>query len=390
MLLVVALAGLWVVPGARDALRLRATGADPVALSDIRLDGGLTAGRVAGEIDTALGSGDPDLADSLVALADRRSIPVDDTRRKRVAAAMDVYPIDDALTFGRGAIMGEAEGATGLAGAFAGDLVGIGDVRDLAREGWNYATGAPADPVIMGLAAIGLAVTAATWASVGQAAPLRGGLTLIKALRRGGRVSAGLARSLGRMVGEAVDLPGLKGAIRSAGALDLASARAAMVAAVRPARLAPLATMTRDAVTIARRSGTRALDDAFALARSPAEVGRAARLSGGFGRATRGALKVLGRSALLIGEAVLAIGSWILAGCAWLVAIALAAARLGRWLGGLPARRRKRPPTRHPPSGPQMPPAIRGRGFQTIAPATQARALPSNGREPPISAEVTL
>ncbi len=45
------------------------------------------------------------------------------------------------MTLHRGAVVGDVGGITGLAGAFAGDMVGIGDVRDLTREGWRAARG---------------------------------------------------------------------------------------------------------------------------------------------------------------------------------------------------------------------------------------------------------
>ncbi len=60
----------------------------------------------------------------------------------------------------------------GFAGATTGDLMVYGDIRDLGREGWRYLRGEKADPLLMGLAAAGLAVTGVTYWSLGATAPV--------------------------------------------------------------------------------------------------------------------------------------------------------------------------------------------------------------------------
>jgi hypothetical protein len=323
------------------ALRVHRAASDPVALSEVSLDPVATPARIAQEIDAALASGDADLAASFLDLAERRAIPVDGARRSAVAAVLDGTVWDTALTFARGAMIGDVGGMSGMAGAFAGDMAGIGDLRDLAREGWRLAHGEEPDRLVMGLAAVGLAVTTASWLSAGEAAPARGGLSFIKTLRKAGRLSAELTESVARGLRDAVDMPGLGRALRAAGHLDLSAARVATAAALRPARLAPLAAMSRDAATLLKRGGSKAVEDAFGLARSPRELTRVARLSEGMGRATRATLKLLGRGAILLSEGVAVLAGWLLTGCLWLLALALTAARFGRWLGRIRLRRRR-------------------------------------------------
>jgi hypothetical protein len=333
----------WVWPGVSGAIRLSRAKSDPVALSDIVLANALPPGQVATEIDAALAAGDGELADSFVALADRHGVPVDDARRVRVTEALEGSVLGTAWNFARGAVVGDTDGVSGIAGAFAGDVVGIGDVRDLARESWNMATGEPTDRLVMGLAAVGLGVTAATWLSAGEAAPARGGLTVLKRLRKAGRMSDGMVSSLGRVVSDAVDLDGLGRAARSLRNFEISAAGDAAAAAIRPAKLAPLAAVSRDAAKIARTSGTRALDESFAISRTPGDLGRVARLSEGLGRATRATLKLAGRAAILLTEGLAAIAGWLLTGLAWCLAVALGAARFGRWLARPPWRRRRGP-----------------------------------------------
>lgn len=108
----------------------------------------------------------------------------------------------------RGAITGGAQlgGSTDeapdvslevLVGAIATDLFVVGDIRDLVIQGYRYASEGEADPVIVGLSAVGIATTLAPeidWApSVLKAARRAGALGerlsewLVKALR-GGRM----------------------------------------------------------------------------------------------------------------------------------------------------------------------------------------------------------
>ncbi|WP_204313415.1 hypothetical protein, partial [Klebsiella michiganensis] len=77
------------------------------------------------------------------------------------------------------------------------------------------AMGEDTDHLILGLATAGLAVTAATYVSVGGAAPLRAGLTLVKDTQKVGRLSEGLVHFAGRSAREAVDAPVLQKAVAS-------------------------------------------------------------------------------------------------------------------------------------------------------------------------------
>ena len=62
---------------------------------------------------------------------------------------------------GWGALTGRGTSGSALAGAMAGDLVAVGDVRDLVIEGAKKFVGAENDPVIAALSSAGLATTLA-------------------------------------------------------------------------------------------------------------------------------------------------------------------------------------------------------------------------------------
>src|SRR3569833_4232793 len=116
-------------------------------------------------------------------------------------------------SFAYGFVSGEPTDATSFAGTALGDLFVCGDIRDAVREGARLATGEKADELVLGLAGVGLTITAGTYATVGAAAPARVGLTLAKAARKTGRLSSRLAGSVGRMLRGVVDWAALKKAI---------------------------------------------------------------------------------------------------------------------------------------------------------------------------------
>jgi hypothetical protein len=327
-------AGAVIAPSAWQSLQLRWSVDDPAALADLQLNAGaLTTESVEAELAAAVVTEDHDLAHSFIALADAHGVPVSAAQRARVTALEKAVPERAARDFAGGFITGETGSLSGLAGAVTGDMVGYGDLRDLWREGQKRARGEQADELVIGLAAVGLAITAGTWATIGSALPARGGITVVKAARTTGRLSKPLAASLTRMTADVVDKSAVRKALSAAGRLDLGEARMAVQSAVRPGAAGRLKALSNDAAAVYARTGHRGAMQTLALAENADEVGRAARLAAAQGPKTRAILKTLGRGALVLGAALSAVVSWTFAGLAWMVAVALVARRLGLWLG---------------------------------------------------------
>src|SRR5207302_4867592 len=101
-----------------------------------------------------------------------------------------------AARFARGFVTGKPEDVASAAGMLTGDLFVFGDIRDIVREGWHGLRGEEVDPLVLGLAGTGIAVTAGFYFSAGLAAPARAGLSAAKAARRGGYIGAPLVRLL--------------------------------------------------------------------------------------------------------------------------------------------------------------------------------------------------
>ncbi|MGC2778772.1 MAG: hypothetical protein WA418_24390, partial [Bradyrhizobium sp.] len=175
-------AALW--PHAHRAGAVIAAQEDPAQLSELQIISVVQndPARIAQGIEDALAAGDPDLADSFVALARDHHVALDEAQVGRVddAVAAEKAPASVAKRFATGLVTGQADDVASLSGTVAGDLFVFGDIRDAVREGKHLAMGEETDRLVLGLATAGLAVTAATYVSAGGAAPVRAGLTLVK------------------------------------------------------------------------------------------------------------------------------------------------------------------------------------------------------------------
>jgi hypothetical protein len=306
-------AALW--PNARNAWAVLAAQDDPAELSSLQVNSALRNNQslIHDNIEAALAAGDADLAGSFAELARDNNVALGDELSKRVsdAVAEDNSAGQFAKRFATGLVTGNADDVASLSGTVAGDLFVWGDIRDVAREGKHLAMGEDTDHLILGLATVGLAVTAATYVSVGGAAPLRAGLTLVKDTRKVGRLSEGLVQFAGRSAREVVDAPVLQKAVASGSVLRPGETIGAMKAAFRAEKAGALVRLAKDVGRIGEKAGIKAAQDTLKIAESPKEVARAARLAEKKGGQTRAILKTLGRGALLLATGAFNLTLWL-------------------------------------------------------------------------------
>jgi hypothetical protein len=312
--LALGIAAAYVAPRGLEADALLAIEDDPVALADRALDRSFDAALATREIEAALAAGDADLASSFVELAQARQIALDPALTARVAAAVaDAGSASHAAdSFARGLFSGEPDDVAGLAGTALGDLFVFGDIRDAVREGVRYAKGEPVDQVVLGLACVGLAITAGTYATLGAGGAARVGLSVAKAARKTGRLSADLTQWIGRSLRGVVDGGRLKAAISGASLAEPAVAMRAAREAVKLDRAGGLMRAARNVGEIQTKAGTRAALDALKIAESPRELARVAKLAEKSGGKTRAILKTVGRSAIVLSTALFDLGLWII------------------------------------------------------------------------------
>jgi hypothetical protein len=302
-------------PQARDAGAILAAQNDPSELSDLELNSALRNNRtaIADNIEAALAAHDADLANSFVELASAKNIPLDDALSKRVsdAVAEENSSAHFAKRFATGLITGNADDIVSMSGTFAGDLFVFGDVRDVVREGKHLAMGEDTDRLVLGLAAAGLAVTAATYVSIGGVAPVRAGLTLVKDARKVGRLGEGLTEWAGRSARDVVDAPVLENAVMSGSVMQPGQTITAIRAAFHAEKAGALVRLAKDVGRVSEKAGMRGALDTLRVAEGPEDVARAARLAESKGGQTRAILKVLGRGALLLAAGAFDLTLWV-------------------------------------------------------------------------------
>jgi hypothetical protein len=311
-------AALW--PHAREAGSIILAQDDPADLSDARIDAVFRDNQaqknqaaVAEQIEAALSAGDADLASSFVSLAREKNIPLADELSRRVADAVTEEGSSAHLAkrFATGLVTGNADDVASLSGTVAGDLFVFGDIRDVVREGKHLAMGENTDRLVLGLAAVGLAVTAATYVSFGEAVPVRAGLTLVKDARKAGRLGEGLTEWAGRSARDVVDTPVLQRAVASGSVMRPGETVSAIKAAFRAEKAGGLVRLAKDVGRVTERAGTRGALDTLKLAEGPEDVARAARLARTKGGQTRAILKILGRGALLLAAGTVNLTFWM-------------------------------------------------------------------------------
>jgi hypothetical protein len=262
--------------------RFAAVAADPVQISDQALCSVFNHDVAEREIRSALGTGDLDLAQSFVELAADRSVAVDPALLAQVKDAQAKAGSVSGVVgrFMHGLWTGEPTDAASLAGTAAGDLFVFGDIRDAAREGTRYLTGQKADPWILGLAGVGIAITAGTYATLGVGAPARAGLTLVKAAKRTSRLNPVLAVRLARDV---VKVEKAGGIVELAGNVG----------------------------RVETKAGAEAALDSLKIAEGPEDMSRLSRLAAAKGTKMRAIIKLLGRAAIVLTATAFDFAIWM-------------------------------------------------------------------------------
>ena len=260
-----------------------ATTGDPVAIADQALGRSFNQDVAEREIGAALAADDSDLARSFVELAADRGVAIDPALADRVEAAQvkDATLSHTAGRFVQGLWTGEPVDVASLAGTAFGDLFVFGDIRDAAREGTRYLTGQHADPWILGLAGVGLAIPAGTYATFGAGVPARAGATLFKIARRTDRLNPALVTRVARDVVKVEEAGGLA---------DLAG----------------------NVARVESKAGASAALDSLKVAEAPEDVSRFARLATAKGGKTRAIIKLLGRGAIILAASTLTLANWLL------------------------------------------------------------------------------
>ncbi|HET9717651.1 MAG TPA: hypothetical protein VFP60_15845 [Pseudolabrys sp.] len=295
---VLAAAALYAVPRASESL---ATLDDPQRIASRAIEGKFDAAVAQREIEEALAARDSELAQSLVDLAQARNVNVDPAQARRVALAVSESATagHKVKNFARGFVTGAVDDGASLAGTAVGDLFLFGDIRDAVREGTKFVKGENPDELVLGLAGLGIAITAGTYATMGAAAPARVGVTLAKVARRTGNIGSDLLAGLGRMV-------------RQVDFREPALAARSVRSGAKVSRVDGLLQFARDLGQIEKSAGARTAIDSLKIAKNPRDIGRIAKLAEKEGSRTRAILKIAGRAAIAAAFFAVDASLWLL------------------------------------------------------------------------------
>lgn len=252
---------------------------------EVAIERGLSEAAPSGQLDArttaALDAGDVALARGLADLALELGRPLPPATAARLAAAEapGAVALRNAESAARGFVTGEIDGSAALAGAIAADLTVIGDIRDIARETAKIAAGEDHSALILGLAAAGVAATAATYATAGAASPARVGVSILKAARRTGAMTAEFAADLARR-------------------LSTAAARGADDAAQEARGLAALSSVAGKMRAVSGAVGAAETVRLMKYVRTVDDLPELRRFSQRFGARSRAVAEVMGRASL--------------------------------------------------------------------------------------------
>ncbi|MFN0262403.1 hypothetical protein ACKTEK_00855 [Tepidamorphus sp. 3E244] len=282
-------------------------------------------------IQRALAADDPELAQSIIELGESRDIQLPGKLKAHaalVAAAKDDRKAEEAWN---GFVSGKADSEAALAGAIAADLTGYGDIRDLVVQARHHQKGEPVDHLTIGLAAVGVTLTAATLLTVGAAAPAKAGMSTVKVVHRTRRLSPTLTKQVTRLGRNAVDMSALRSMTGSLKKLDLVAAQRSARLMLKPGPARALRQLGDDVSTLGRNTGYRGTLQVLESADSARDIQRVARVSKTFGRRTRGVLAVLGGAALSLASIATTATMWMISAIIWLVSAAWMISRFGVW-----------------------------------------------------------
>ena len=275
---------------------------DPARLAEYRLYLADTA-TFAADIEAAIDAGDYDYAEKLY----RLGIHYGHELSPELGARAEATPLRRIAASGSqvvsGFIFGGMDSGAEIGGTIASDLVGVGDIRDFSIHGYRYVTGGDYDPLLLGLSAAGIGLTAATYGTAGAASAADAGVSIVKNAYKAGRLSKPLTAYFSKLAGRAVNLGVMKAEFRAADqALSLpARVEKAAVKAVDRKALKSLADEAEVLNGVRRQSGVRASVAALSIADGPRDLRKLARVSARFGETGHAVLKFLGRSVLRIG-----------------------------------------------------------------------------------------
>ncbi len=252
-------------------------------------------------------------------------LPESTLTRLSDAHELSATVVRNSMQFGEGFVTGQSDSTAGLAGAVTSDLTVIGDLRDIALEGGRMLAGEEYSELILGLSVVGVGVTAATIATGGGGVVAKAGISLVKAARRTGRLTAEFATTLTRLTSDAVNMPLLRRTIASIDLSDLNRTQRIIADYGRNVRGAKLVPVLARMGEISNRVGPAETVRLMKFVKTGENLDDVSDMTRRFGLKSRGIMELTGKIALRSFKTSFRIMEWIAGQIIGLLA----------WIGGL-------------------------------------------------------
>jgi hypothetical protein len=312
--------GLALSPAVWDSIKLLRLAGEG-AIAEYRLQH-TPPERYVDEIRIALAARDGDMARSLVALAKDQGVVV----LPELEAELNALPtVDVGNVLGQGwncVVNGDFDSEAGFACVVATDLTSIGDVRDLVTQGGNYLAGQPVNYFTLGIASVGLTLTAATVSTGGGLLPLRAGASFLKAANKVGKMPPRLVAEVSQMLARSINGKAADEAMLLARSMRFGELGKPLSRLFDPTSIARVTDLATDFGRIGKVGGVRAMKLSVEAADSTRDVKVLAKTAERWQDKFPAVMKMLGRGAVRLADLVWTIGGWLVAATLWLLSMA--------------------------------------------------------------------
>ena len=240
-------------------------------------------------------------------------IPRETMAKMDDAHALSATVVRNSWQFGEGFVTGQADSNAGLAGAVTSDLTVVGDVRDIAGEGTKMLAGQEYSDLVLGLSVVGIGVTAATVATGGGGIIAKAGISLLKAAKRGGKLTKEFAETMTRLARDAVNMPLLRETLRKTNLTDLKQTERVFTEYGRNVRAAKLLPVLNRLGEINNTVGPAETIRLMKFVKTGENLDDVAGMTKRFGIKSRGIMELTGKASLRAFKTSFKIIEWIAA-----------------------------------------------------------------------------
>lgn len=234
-----------------------------------------------------LAENDPELAESLSLVAADNGDPFPPELLAKIEEGKRFSLTRSASEVWTGVSTGKGDTPTAFAAAAAADAFVAGDLRDLAIEAAKYPD---YDRVTVFIAGIGVAASASNYVSLGAAAPLRGGLSILKKVKKLNKAPESLENDVAALARLSIDDDVIRAMKRRAGDLDVSGALQDGRKLIKPEAVKMVSDAAGSTFSISKKQGYRATIQTVENAGELADLKRLAAVAEKTGPKYRGVL----------------------------------------------------------------------------------------------------